>query len=162
MDKVSLMELNLEKYYHQGERLGFDLAQCLEDGFLLRERSFREFVKNQDWSIYQDKNIWVYCSQDAIIPNWAYLILAAQIGKYANMICYGDSNALETALFFQAFEKINWQLYRDQKVIIKGCSNFPVPLSAYVEASRRLQSICKLIMYGEACSSVPVFKNKKN
>lgn len=156
----NLMSLDLEQYYHSGERLTFDLAQCLYEGLMLREKDFRGFVKNFDWTIFKDKNVAIYCSADAIVPTWAYMVLTCHIGEFANKTIVGTAEMLEMALFDEAFAKIDWQEFQNQKVVIKGCSDFDVPTYAYGQVCQKLQKVAKLIMYGEPCSYVPVYKTK--
>ena len=154
----NLMSLDLEEYYPEGERLTFDLAQCLYEGLILREKDFRTFVKEHDWSIFTDKNVAIHCSADAIVPTWAYMVLTCHIGEFANKVIVGSLEMLEMALFDEAFTKIDWTKYENQKVVVKGCSDFDVPTYAYGKVCQKLQETAKLIMYGEPCSYVPVYK----
>ncbi|MDW8288563.1 MAG: DUF2480 family protein, partial [Flammeovirgaceae bacterium] len=102
----ALITIDLEEYYHKGERVAYDIAQNLFQGLILREKEFREFLKNHDWSQYKDKNVALYCSSEAIIPTWAYMLLAIHLSPYAHMVVYGDMQALELALFKEALQKI--------------------------------------------------------
>ena len=154
----NLMNLDLEEYYHLGERLTFDLAQCLYEGLILREKDFRAFVKEYDWSIFEGKNVAIHCSADAIVPTWAFMVLTCHIGEFAHKTVVGTLETLEMALFEEAFAKIDWTDYQNQKVVVKGCSDFDVPMYAYGQVCQKLQSTAKLIMYGEPCSYVPVYK----
>ena len=155
-----LITLNLEDYYHKGERVVFDIKDCLFQGLMLREKDFREFVASYDWSQYKDKNVAIVCSADAIVPTWAYMLLANRIQPYANMLVFGNLNELETALYLQALSKIDPDQYQNQRIVIKGCGDLPVPTSAYVELTRILTPHVKSIMYGEPCSTVPIYKRK--
>lgn len=155
-----LITLNLEDYYHKGERVVFDIKDCLFQGLMLREKDFREFVASYDWSQYKDKNVAIVCSADAIVPTWAYMLLANRIQPYANMLVFGNLNELETALYLQALSKIDPVQYQNQRIVIKGCGDLPVPTSAYVELTRILTPHVKSIMYGEPCSTVPIYKRK--
>jgi hypothetical protein len=127
---------------------------------ILKEKDFRAFVKEHDWSIYQAKNVALHCSIDAIIPTWAYMILATRLQPFANMVVFGNEEALEQALFQQALSKINIEDFRGAKVVIKGCGKIPIPTFAYVDITRLLTPVVASLMYGEPCSTVPVFKAK--
>lgn len=156
-----LLSLNLEDYYHPGERVVYDLKDNLFQGLILREKEFRTFLKEHDWTQYQGKNVSVYCSADAIVPTWAYMLLAVYLEPYANRVVYGDLQALEMALFQEALSKIDIESFRGEKVVIKGCSDIPVPSYAYVEIVRLLKPVVQSIMYGEPCSTVPIYKKPK-
>jgi hypothetical protein len=155
-----LVTIDLEELYHKGERVLFDIKDQLFRGMILREKDFREFVKVHEWSQYQGKNIAFICSADAIVPTWAYMLLAVSIEPFANRYVFGDLQILETVLFNDALQKLNPEQYKDVRVIIKGCSDVPVPVSAYVEITHKLSPYVKSIMYGEACSNVPIWKKK--
>ncbi|WP_448519098.1 DUF2480 family protein [Rhodoflexus sp.] len=156
-----LITIDLEDFYHPGERFVYDLKQNLFQGLLLREKDFRAFLKSHDWTQYQDKNVAVTCTTDAIVPSWAYMLLSVHLAPHAHMVVFGSLDDLENALFRDALSKINPEDYRDAKVVVKGCSKYPVPLSAYVEISRKLQPVVASLMYGEPCSTVPIYKRKK-
>ncbi|MCU0442560.1 MAG: DUF2480 family protein [Bacteroidia bacterium] len=155
-----LITLNLEDYFHQGERVVLDIKPWLFRELLLKEKDFREFVKNHNWQQYQGKNVAFICSADAIIPTWAYMLLSVHIEPYAHRYVFGDLAALETILYQDALAKIDFEQYQDVRVIVKGCSDVPVPVSAYVEITHKLAPYAKSIMYGEACSNVPIWKRK--
>ena len=155
-----LITLDLEEYYHSGERVIYDIADNLFHGLILREKDFREFLKQHNWAQYQDKNVAIICSADAIVPTWAYMLLAIYLEPYANLFVFGSMEMLESALFEQALSKIDLSQYKEGKVVIKGCSNIPVPTYAYVEITRLLKPYARSIMYGEPCSTVPIYKKK--
>jgi hypothetical protein len=155
-----LITLDLETYFHHGERVLLDIKDWLFREMILKEKDFREFVKNHDWKQYQGKNIAFICSTDAIIPTWAYMLLAVNIEPFAHRYVFGDLPTLETVLYQDAFSKIDFKSYQDIRVIVKGCSDVPVPVSAYVEITHKLSPYVKSIMYGEACSNVPIWKNR--
>jgi len=155
-----LITLDLEDYFHPGERVAFDIKPWLFRELILKEKEFREEVKNHAWENYSGKNIAFFCSSDALIPNWAWMLLAAAVQPYANKYVLGDLSVLEYSLYQDAINAIEIEQFRDQRVIVKGCSHKPVPVSAYVEISARLLPLVKSLMYGEACSNVPVFKKK--
>ena len=158
----ALVLIDLEEYYHPAERVLFDIKEYLFQELLLREKDFRAFVKSYDWSEMQGKNVAVNCSSDAIVPAWAYMLLSAAITPYAHKVVFGDLEDLEQALYQEALSKVDWEQYRDAKVVLKGCGKLPVPTFAYVEATRILRAIASSIMYGEPCSTVPVYKKPRN
>ena len=158
--KSGLITLNLEDFYPKGERILFDIKDLLFEGLLLKEKDFRASVTEIDWQLYQDKYVSLHCSTDAIVPTWAYMLLTVELEQCAKKIVLGDLDVLETVLFNDALSKINVEQYRDERIVIKGCSAVPVPESAYIELTRLLRPIAKSIMYGEACSTVPLYKKK--
>ena len=155
-----LISLDLEEYYHTGEEVVYDIANNLFQGLILKEKDFRDFLKNNDWSIYNDKNVAIQCSADAILPTWAYMLLVSKIQPYANMVVYGSINELRTALCHQAIEKMDLASLKDAKVVIKGCSKIEIPTFAYAELTRLLLPLVSSLMFGEPCSTVPVYKRK--
>jgi hypothetical protein len=155
-----LITLDLEEYYHTGERVIYDIADNLFHGLILREKDFREFLKQHNWAQYQNKNVAIMCSADAIVPTWAYMLIATHLEPHANLYVFGGMETLENTLFQQALSKIDLTPYKDGKVVIKGCSHVPVPTYAYVEITRLLKPHVKSIMYGEPCSTVPIYKKK--
>jgi Protein of unknown function (DUF2480) len=156
-----IVTLNLEELYLPGERVLFDIKPLLFQELILREKDFREFVKNEDWSKYQDKFIALTCSADAIVPVWAYMLLATKLEPLAKKVVFGDLAALEDILFHEAMAKIDVNDYADARVVIKGCGDIAVPKSAYVEITTLLRPVAKSIMYGEPCSTVPLYKATK-
>lgn len=156
--KSGLISFDLSDYYHKGDRVLYDIKDNLFQGLMLREKDFREFIKGYDWAQYEGKNVAIVCSVDAIVPTWAFMLLATKIEPYANMLVFGDLADLEDALFRQALAKIDLNEFKDQRIVIKGCGDIPVPTSAYVEITRLFRPIAKSIMYGEPCSTVPLYK----
>lgn len=156
-----LVTLDLESYYHPGERVVYDLKDNLFMEAILREKDFREFLKSHDWNQYTGKNVAVICSADAIVPTWAYMLLAVHLEPYANMVVFGDLQTLEDKLFYDALSRINPEDYQGARVVVKGCSNYPVPVSAYVEVSRLLRPVVQSLLFGEPCSTVPLYKKPK-
>lgn len=156
-----LVTLNLEEFIHPGERVVYDIKDNLFHGLLLREKDFREFLKTHDWAQYAGKNVAIICSTDAIVPTWAYMLLATKLQPYAHRYVFGDVAALEQALFQDALAAIEPEAYRDAKVVVKGCGQLPVPTSAYVEVMHRLLPVVASVMYGEPCSTVPLYKRPK-
>ena len=157
----ALVTIDLEEYHHPGERVILDIADNLYQGLVLREKDFREFVKTNDWSEFRDKNVAITCSADAIVPTWAYMLLTSKLEPYANMVVFGTLDLLEQSLFKQAFSKIDISEFNNAKVVIKGCGDLPIPESAYVEITRILTPVVASIMYGEPCSTVPIYKAPK-
>ncbi len=157
----SLITFDLETLYHPGERILLDLKDHLYEGLILREKDFREFVTTHDWNIYKNKNVAITCSSDAIIPQWAFMLVATRLSGIAHMVIMGDLTALENSLFNDSLRSVDIEKYRDKKVVIKGCGKFPVPGYAYVEITRLLTPVVTSLMFGEACSAVPLYKRKK-
>ena len=153
-----LITLDLGVHFHAGERVLFDIKPHLFHELILKEKDFREFVKNHDWSQYEGKNVALICSNDAIVPKWAYMLLVTAIQPFANRVVYGNLETLDYILYMDAFADVDLEQYRDQRIILKGCGDPPVPISAYTEMTTRLLPIVKSLMYGEPCSTVPVFK----
>ena len=157
-----LINLDLADYYPKGERVVYDIKQNLWQEFVLKEKDFRLFVKENDWSVYQDKYVALINSADAIVPSWAFMILTDALEPFAKEVVNGDLETMETVIFLNSMEKnLNPSDYKDQRVIIKGCGEIPIPDSAYVKAINLLKPVVKSLMYGEACSAVPVFKKRK-
>ncbi|WP_010522735.1 DUF2480 family protein [Aquimarina agarivorans] len=155
-----LVTIDLEDWYVEGVRTVFDIKDWLFEGLLLREKDFRQKVKAHDWSQYQDHFVALTCSTDAIIPGWAFMLITTAIAPYAKKVVIGDLTLLETQLYETQIAAISIAQYKDKPVIIKGCSNKPVPENAYISLVQKLQPVVKSIMYGEACSSVPLYKSK--
>lgn len=155
-----LITFDLEELYTPGERVMFDIKGLLFQELVLREKDFRDFIKSHDWSQYTNKHVAITCSADAVIPTWAYMLLAASLQPHASLVIFGSLQDLEATLFKNVLDDIDWKKYSNAKVVIKGCSKVDVPVSSYVEATNRLRSVASSIMFGEPCSTVPVFKKK--
>jgi len=153
-----ILTFNLEHHYTNGERKVLDIKDALFMGMILKEKDFRDWVKQHDWEQYRNACVAITCSADAIIPTWAYMLIAARLDGVASFYVFGDPDSLETSLYVKALAEVDVEEYRDKRVVIKGCGDLPVPASAYVEISRRLLPVVKSLMYGEPCSTVPVFK----
>jgi hypothetical protein len=157
----SVLEVfDLEDYYAKEIRTQIDISQWLYEGFLLKEKDFREALKNHDWSQYENHYVAIHCSTDAIIPAWASILVTIHVSSFAKKVVSGNLQDLETSLYQEILSTIDYSKYQDKPVIIKGCSKKPVPESAYILAVQKLQPFAKSIMYGEACSAVPLFKRK--
>ncbi|MBZ9777565.1 DUF2480 family protein [Psychroflexus sp. CAK8W] len=164
VNKVALSSLktfNLEDYYPAGERKQIDIKDWLFEGIILKEKDFRTILKNQDWSQYQDAYVALHCSSDAIIPGWAYLLITSYLNEFSKKVVFGNLEFLNSLLYQEALQNVDFSQYEDKPVIIKGCSNKPVPENAYLLALQKLQPVAKSIMYGEACSAVPLYKKPK-
>ncbi|MBT8295048.1 MAG: DUF2480 family protein [Gramella sp.] len=157
-----LITFNLEDYYPKGQRFIFDVSKWLYEGFVLKEKDFREQAREHEWSQYQDQFIALSCSTDAIIPAWAYMLITTYLEPYAKKVIIGDLEDLESHLYQEVIANMDVSALKDKPVIIKGCSNKPVPKNAYIFLINKLQPIVKSLMYGEACSSVPLYKQPKN
>ncbi len=157
-----LITLDLEELYPKNPRSVFDIANHLWQGLALREKEFRSFVKENDWNQYRNHWVAITCSADAIIPSWAFMLIASQLESITAGYAFATPQELENLIFRQVIEQLNADEYKDQRIIIKGCSNLPVPTSAYVDIIHKLQPVAKSIMFGEACSTVPVYKRQKD
>ena len=158
----SVLEVfDLEDYYPSGIRTQLDISQWLLDGFLLKEKDFREALKNHDWSQFQNHYVAIHCSTDAIIPAWASILVTVYLSPFAKKVVVGNITDLETSLYQEILSTLDYSKYQDKPIILKGCSKKPVPESAYIMAIQKLQPFAKSIMYGEACSAVPLYKKNK-
>lgn len=156
-----LVTVNLEDFFVEGKRVVFDMKECLFQGLILREKDFREFIKTHDWNFYSGKLVAVICSADAVVPTWAYMLLAQKLQPVAKAFVFGDLAALENYLFQQKLAAFNPAEFEGKPVVVKGCFDKPVPVSAYMEVTRLLTPYVKSLMYGEPCSTVPIYKQPK-
>lgn len=159
--KSKIQTIDLEKFYPEGERLALDISQWLYKGFVIKEKEFRQALKEHDWEQYQNKYIALYCSNDAIVPEWAYMLITTYLYNYAQKVIYGTLQELELLLFDEVISQIDSQDYIDKPVIIKGCSEKSIPQNAYIQLIQKLQPVVKSMMFGEACSSVPLYKKPR-
>jgi hypothetical protein len=165
VNKVSesgLVTLDLEDFYPKEETAVFDMKEYLFMGLILKEKDFRETMKNLDLAIYKGKNVAITCTADAVIPIWAYMLAASYLQPVANEIIFGDSDFLHKTLFLKNIAKINVADYTDKRVVIKGCGELPISETAYVAVTGLLRPVVKSIMYGEPCSTVPIYKKPKD
>lgn len=153
-----LITIDLEEFYPKGERVLFDIKPLLFHELILKEKDFRDFIKQHDWSSYQEKMVAITCTADAVVPTWAYMLVSIALEPYAKKIVFGNLETLEAILFSEVLKSIIYSDYQDKRVVIKGCSNLPVSTNAYVELVRGLKPFAKSIMYGEPCSTVPLYK----
>lgn len=156
--KSKLVTIDLEDFYPEGKRVLFDIKDWLFEELILKEKEFRNQVKNFDWSQYTDSYVALTCSADAIIPSWAYLLIASNLSPYAKKIVVGNLKALESSIYQDIISQLDTTDYVDRPIVIKGCSKKPIPDTAYILLVSKLQDVTKSIMYGEACSTVPIFK----
>jgi len=156
-----IITLDLENFKYKEEILSFDLEPFLFKGMILREKDFRQAVKEFDWSIYENKKVAVFCSADAIVPMWAYMLITTYLNDVNGKAIFGKPEEVEEVLLKENIQAINEEEYQDKRVVIKGCSDKPLPESAYVEISKKLLPVVKTLMFGEPCSTVPVYKQKK-
>ncbi len=155
-----LVTIDLEDMYPMEERVVFDLKPWLFQELILKEKDFREHLKTHDWTQYENKFVAVTCSADAIIPAWAFMLLFSQLEPFAKKIVFGDLKRLEEEIFEDVIDGINVNEFIDQRVVIKGCSNKEIPSFTYAALTAKLRPVVKSIMFGEPCSTVPVFKRK--
>jgi hypothetical protein len=157
----ALITLDLEEYFPKDDELAFiDLKDFLFKGLILREADFRETVKNTDWSQYKNKYVAIYCTTDAIIPMWAYMVLSAEVAPYAaDVACAGAQQAAD-AFLMHRLAQLDMEQFKGQRVVIKGCGDRKVPEAAFVQITQQLANIARSVMYGEPCSTVPVFKKQ--
>jgi hypothetical protein len=162
VEKSGIITLDLETYYTPGERASIDLKNQLFMGLILKEKDFREYIKNNDWSEYAGKLVNIYCSSDAIIPTWAYMLVANKLSGIAKNFVFGSSETLETLLLIQNIkENLNPEDYKDARIVIKGCGKIKITEAGYVFLTQILTPHVQSLMYGEPCSTVPVYKKTK-
>ena len=164
VNKVSesgLITLDLEDFYPKEETAVFDMKDYLFMGMILKEKEFREAMKNLDLSPFKGKNIALTCSADAVIPMWAYMLAASYLEPVANEVVFGDQDFLHKTLFLKNISKINAEDYLDKRVVIKGCGELAISETAYVAITNLMRPVAKSIMYGEPCSTVPIYKKPK-
>jgi hypothetical protein len=163
INKVALSKLvtfDLEDYYPKGERIVLDIKDWLFEGFILKEKEFRDYIKAHNWEQYKGAYVALTCSTDAIVPGWAYMLITTKLQPFAVRTVLGNLEDLETSIYQSIIENIPVSDFKDKPVIIKGCSNKPVPPNAYLMLTAKLLPVVKSVMYGEACSSVPLYKRK--
>ena len=161
VEKSPLVTVDLENLKTKGSRILIDVSQWLEDGSLLREKPFRAVLKDHDWAKYKNHHIALDCSSDAILPAWATLLITTYLTPYAIIINLGSLKDLEKQLFSNAISSLDLSLFKNKPLMIKGCSDPSIPEAAYIQLVQRLQTVAKSLFYGEACSSVPLWKANK-
>ena len=156
-----LITIDLEDYYPRGKRVALDIKQWLFHELILKEKDFREHLTNHNWQQYQDCYVALCCSSDAIIPSWAYLLISSKLTPFTKKTVVGSLELLETVLYTHIINALDTADFVQKPVIIKGCANKPIPPTAYAELIQKIQAVAKTVMFGEACSTVPLFKQKK-
>jgi len=156
-----LITLDLEAFYPKEETAVFDLKEHLFMGLILKEKDYREALKNLDWSFYQNKNVCITCTADAVIPVWAYMLTATYLEPVAKDVIFGNEDFLHRTLFLKNLSKIDTAEFAEKRVVIKGCGDKNITETAYVEITKLLRPVAKSIMYGEPCSTVPIYKKPK-
>jgi hypothetical protein len=154
-----LINIDLEDYYPKGKRIQIDIKAQLFQELILREKDFRVWIQSHDWNQYKDAYVAVFCSADAIVPVWAYMLISAQLEPIAKRVVFGDLETLEAELYKEIVDSLDVSEFADKRLIIKGCGNLPVPRAAFLMLTNKLRPIAKSIMYGEACSTVPIYKS---
>ncbi len=155
-----IVSIDLEEFFTEGERVLFDIKSLLFQELILKEKDFREFIKTNDWSVYKDKLVALTCSVDAIVPTWAYMLLTLALEPFAKKIIFGDLSDMEKLLFAEKLSQLDISKFKDARIVIKGCGDKPLPTNAYVQITALLKPVAKSIMYGEPCSTVPLYKSK--
>ena len=153
-----IVTIDLEEFYDDVPRVLFDIKPLLFQELILKEKDFREYIKTHKWSQYKDTYIALTCTADAIVPTWAYMLLTLSLQPFAKKIVYGNIEVLDTILLQEKINALNIDAYKDARIVIKGCGNKPVPIAAYVALTEKLKPVAKSIMYGEPCSTVPLYK----
>ena len=162
VSKSNLITIDLQDYYPEGKRTAIDIKKWLKEGLILIEKDFRNTLKNNNWSQFKDNHICIFCSSDAIVPVWAYMLIQTYLYGIARSVTFGTPETMESMLLSPIIESLDLKYCKDKPVVIKGCSEKKIPRDAYIKLIKKLQPIAKSIMYGEACSSVPLFKRKIN
>ena len=155
-----LMTIDLANHAPTAAIRIYDIKENLFHGLILKEKDFRAFIKEHDWSQYSQQHVGIICSADAIVPTWAYMLLTTKISDYALSIHFGNEETVRNMLFEQNLNNIDYSLFQDQRVVVKGCGEIEIPESAFVTFTANLYKVAKSVMYGEPCSTVPVFKRK--
>lgn len=149
---------NLEDLWNDRPITELDISQFLVEGLMLKEKEFREEVDQHDWSQYQDEHVALYCSTDAIVPTWGFMLIATELEGTASSTTIGRTDDLVREYYTRALEEEDWSEYEDRPVVVKGCGSDLVPEMAYVRAVQKLQTVARKLMYGEPCSSVPLWR----
>ena len=158
----SIVSLNMEEFYPQEERVVFDLKGFLFEELMLKEKEFRKELKELDWTLFSNRWVAVYCSVDAIVPTWAYMLVCTYLEGVAKGYCVGNLDQLEQHIAETALDSLDLAEFKNRPVVIKGCSKFPIPLFAYGRLVSLLQNEAKSLMFGEPCSTVPLYKKGKS
>lgn len=155
-----LKVFELEDYYPDNARMEIDIAQWLYEGFVLREKEFRAYLNQYDWSTYKDAYVGLICSTDAILPQWAYMLVTSHLQGIAKQVFLGNIELVNQSIYQHILSNIDFSVYKDLPVIIKGCSKHAIPEQAYIDATQRMMVYARSVMFGEACSAVPIYKRR--
>jgi hypothetical protein len=161
IEKSGLITLDLEDFYPKEKRVQFDLKDYLYEDLVLKEKEFRENLSKLDWKIYENTYVSVTCSSDAIVPSWSYLLIATYLTGVAKLVSFGSLDELERDIYTEIIQKMDTKNYQDKKIIIKGCSQKFIPQNAYLQLIQKLKPVASSLMFGEACSTVPIYKKRK-
>ena len=156
--RSGVVSLDLAHYYHSGNRIQLDIKDWLFQNIVLKEKDFRDSINAHNWGIYQGNNVAIHCSEDVIIPTWAYMLIASKLESVAFHFVFGDLEDLEKSLFQRILSEIDYTQFEEKRVIVKGCGDIQIPDTVYVELVRKLKPYASSIMFGEPCSTVPIFK----
>jgi len=156
----ALETIDLENFYPSADVVTFDLKEYLFMGLILKEKDYRDTLKNLDWTQYENKIVAITCSADAIIPLWAYMLAVSYLQPFAQEVFFGKQEQVLEDLLLKNISQINPEDFRDKRVVVKGCGDKQIPESAFVEITKKLRPVVKSIMYGEPCSTVPIYKRK--
>lgn len=161
VEKSSLKVFDLEDYFPKQSLVEIDISQWLYGGFVLKEKEFRTFLSEHDWSQYEEALVALTCTTDAILPSWAFMLVSSFLQPYAQFVTQGRKEELMKAYYQEKLAHLDFSVYQDLPVIIKGCAHKPIPEEAYVMATQKMMGYARSIMFGEACSAVPVYKRKR-
>lgn len=160
VEQSGLVNIELDSFLKGFDYKILDIKDQLFQEFVLKEKDFRDFVKDHNWAQYKDNVLGVYCSNDAIIPRWAYMLIASAAAPFTNQIIYGNEEKVKIDLINEAINNLNTDEFKDARVIVKGCSTINLPEQSYINITEKLQPVVKSLMFGEACSTVPIYKKK--
>lgn len=158
VEKSGIVQIDLDDLYPTGERKIFDMKELLFQEQILLEKDIRSFVKQHDWSIYKNNYVSILCSVDAIIPLWAFMLIASHIKPHSKKVIFGTAKDMEKSIFSDIISTYDFSIFKDKSVIIKGCGKYPIPESVIIDFSMHIQEFAKSIIFGEACSAVPIYK----
>ena len=153
-----IVSIDLEEFYDSTEKVLFDIKPHLFMQLMLKEKDFREFIKMHDWSVYKNKYVGIVCSADAIVPTWAYMLLTIALEPFAKRVFFGNEEVIDNFLFAEKIAQLDTAKYKDARIVIKGCGDKQIPTQAFVLLTSVLKPLAKSIMYGEPCSTVPLYK----
>lgn len=156
-----LVTIDLADYHDDSPRVELDIKDQLFMGMILREKDFRTYMAEEDWSRFEGQHVNITCSIDAVIPGWAWMLVAIHLEPFAKSLVFGDSNDLEKSIWQTNLNSIDYSQFEGKKIVVKGCGDLDIPTATYVEFIRRLRPLASKLMYGEPCSTVPLYKKPK-